>query len=71
MSISILFDAPTDSPPWPSHDLADQRQLLDVGTEAALADLWTRYGLTPAQAATCLAAVESHLFCNRPTTARP
>jgi hypothetical protein len=71
MPVSLRFDAPTDSPPWPPHDLADQCQLIDVGTEAALADLWTRYGLTPAQTATRLDAVESHVFHNRPPACRP
>lgn len=71
MPVSLTFDAPTDSPLWPPHDLADQRQLLDVGTEAAVADLWTRYGLTHAQASARLDAVESHVFHNRPPAYRP
>jgi hypothetical protein len=71
MPVSLTFDALTDSPTWPSHDLADQRQLLDVGTEAALADLWTRYGLTHAQASARLADVDSRSFHNRPPAYRP
>ena len=71
MHFPSRLDASTDSPPWPPHDLADQRQLLDVGTEAAVADLWTRYGLTHAQASARLADVDSRSFHNRPTAHCP
>jgi hypothetical protein len=71
MHFSLRFDASTDAPPCPPHDLADQRQLLDVGTEAAVADLWTRYGLTHAQASARLADVDSRSFHNRPPAHRP
>jgi hypothetical protein len=71
MSVSLTFDTPTDSQSWPPHDLADQRQLLDVGTEAAVADLWTRYGLTHSQASARLADVDSRSFHNRPPAHRP
>lgn len=33
------------------HDLADITQLLDLGTEEAVADLWSRHGLTHERAA--------------------
>jgi len=71
MHFPLSFDAPTDSPLWPPHDLADQRQLLDVGTEAAVADLWTRYGLTHADASARLADVDGRSFYNRPTAHCP
>lgn len=32
------------------HDLADIRQLLDLGTEEAISDIWTRYQLTHEEA---------------------
>lgn len=38
-------------------DYADMRQLCDLDTEEAVADLWTRYGVSLAEARTLLADV--------------
>jgi hypothetical protein len=40
-------------------DLQDIRQLCDVATEEAHADLWTRHQLTPGAAGNLLAEVDS------------